>query len=190
MTTTCRFVLTGGPGVGKTALLEHLAARGYTVVRETARDLIEEQKALNSTVLPWRDATAFQKRVLEIQLDKESMASGQVVFLDRGVPDGMAYLLLYGLAVLPELVEHGRGRYTGVFLLEPLAGYQKDTVRREDARTARRIQELLEKAYRDLGYEPVRVPPLSVEERAQLVLAAISHPAGMRNGGQNGSTST
>ncbi|MDP6359601.1 MAG: AAA family ATPase, partial [Planctomycetota bacterium] len=40
------YVLTGGPAVGKTTLIEHLAANGHTTIRESARDVIEEQKRL------------------------------------------------------------------------------------------------------------------------------------------------
>jgi len=175
MSESARFVLTGGPSVGKTSVIEELAARGYAVVRETARDVIEEQKARDSEVLPWRDKPAFQRRVLQIQLDREAAVSGSPVFLDRGVPDGIAYLLLDDLPVFPALLESARGRYTGVFLLEPPVPYRQDAVRFEDEETAQRIHDLVIRTYRDLGYTTVTVPPRSVAERASLVLDLVAN---------------
>jgi predicted ATPase len=159
--------------VGKTSVLEVLAAAGYPVVRETARDVIEEQQALDSEILPWRDKPAFQRRVLEIQLAREASVAGSPVFLDRGIPDGIAYLRLDGLPVFPELLRYSKGRYTGVFLLEAATGYQKDAVRFEDEETARRIHSLVEETYRSLGYRIVTVPAMPIGERVAMILAEV-----------------
>jgi predicted ATPase len=59
--------------------------------------------------------------------------------------------------------------YAGVFLLEELENYETDSVRKEDRKTARRIQELLEKVYTRLGYSIIRVPALPPRERAEFV---------------------
>ncbi|NUR89123.1 MAG: AAA family ATPase, partial [Nonomuraea sp.] len=40
-----RYVLTGAPGAGKTALAQALAARGHRVVAEAATDVIAERQA-------------------------------------------------------------------------------------------------------------------------------------------------
>jgi predicted ATPase len=49
------FVVTGGPAVGKTTLITALTRLGYTTVRESARDIIIAEQALDSLVLPWRE---------------------------------------------------------------------------------------------------------------------------------------
>ena len=168
------FVLTGGPGVGKTALLEHLASAGYATVREAARDVIHEQLLLGSDVLPWRDQPAFQRRVLKVQLEREGSVAGQVAFADRGIPDGIAYLRAHGLGVFTELLEKARERYGGVFLVEPVGEYHGDGERREGPEAALALHETLEATYRGLGYEPVRVPPMPVAERSAFVVERIS----------------
>jgi len=175
MSESARFVLTGGPSVGKTSVIEELAARGYPVVRETARDVIEEQRALDSEILPWRDKPAFQRRVLRVQLEREASISGSPAFLDRGVPDGIAYLLLDDLPVFPALLESARGRYTGVFLLGPAVPYRKDAVRFEDEETAQRIHDLVAQTYAELGYAVATVPPRPVAERATMVLDLVEN---------------
>jgi len=37
------YVITGGPGVGKTILLNYLESRGFTTVQEDAREIIKNQ---------------------------------------------------------------------------------------------------------------------------------------------------
>jgi predicted ATPase len=36
-----KYVLTGGPGTGKTTVLEILSLRGYNIISETAREIIK-----------------------------------------------------------------------------------------------------------------------------------------------------
>ena len=47
------FIITGGPGVGKTTLLEVLAKQGFPYVPEVARKIIREQVSQNGDALPW-----------------------------------------------------------------------------------------------------------------------------------------
>ncbi|MDP6117052.1 MAG: ATP-binding protein [Planctomycetota bacterium] len=166
------YVLTGGPAVGKTTLIEHLAANGHTTIRESARDVIEEQKRLGSDKLPWLDRPGFQLLVLTRQLEREEAAKGKVAFLDRGIPDGIAYLKEGGYEPLTELLDHARGRYRKAFLLEPIGDYQKDSVRYEDENIAREMHRFIEETYTELGYELVKIPAASVEERAEMLLRA------------------
>ena len=53
------YVLTGGPGVGKTTLLRHLAARGELTVEENARAVIREEAAAGGRGVPWLDNERF-----------------------------------------------------------------------------------------------------------------------------------
>ena len=167
------FALTGGPGVGKTALLEQLGSMGYATVREAARDVIHEQLQIDSEVLPWRDQSAFQRHVLELQLKRESVADGPVVFMDRGIPDGIAYLRAYNLSVFREMLVHARERYDGVFLIEPHGEYVDDAERREDPEEAQMLHGVIQATYRDLGYELVNVPSMPVEQRSEFVLERV-----------------
>jgi predicted ATPase len=43
------FILTGGPGSGKTSVLDHLSETGHIVVPEVARKIIQEQMAQQGT---------------------------------------------------------------------------------------------------------------------------------------------
>ncbi len=46
------FVVTGGPGSGKTTLIAALAARGYQTTVEAGRAIIREQMETGGTALP------------------------------------------------------------------------------------------------------------------------------------------
>lgn len=55
MTEPKLYVITGGPGVGKTTLLDALKNKGLVVVPEDARRIIKEQMQANGEGLPWKD---------------------------------------------------------------------------------------------------------------------------------------
>ena len=53
------FVLTGGPGSGKTTLIDALAARGYACSLEAGRAVIRHQQDIGGNALPWGDRALF-----------------------------------------------------------------------------------------------------------------------------------
>ncbi len=50
-----RIVLTGGPGSGKSTLIEVLHRRGYPHSQEAGRAIIQEQVSIGGNALPWGD---------------------------------------------------------------------------------------------------------------------------------------
>ena len=58
-------VVTGGPGSGKTTLIEALAAAGHRVMPEAGRAVIREQLAAGGQGLPWADRGLFAALMLE-----------------------------------------------------------------------------------------------------------------------------
>ncbi len=59
------FVITGGPGVGKTTLLNELGARQFHIVPEDARRIIQEQVAAGGKGLPWENKELYAALMLE-----------------------------------------------------------------------------------------------------------------------------
>ena len=57
-------VLTGGPGVGKTTLLNELHKQGFSIVEEDARRIIREQLEADADGLPWKNKTRYAKLML------------------------------------------------------------------------------------------------------------------------------
>src|SRR5688572_28847691 len=95
------FVLTGGPGSGKTTLIDELATLGYARTIEAGRAIIQDQMAAGGNALPWVDPTAFADLMLSWEMRSYAQARRDAgpVFFDRGLPDVAGYLRLSGLDV-------------------------------------------------------------------------------------------
>jgi predicted ATPase len=170
------YVITGGPSVGKTTLLSELEKLGHTTLPEAARIIIDQAIAKGQTLAELRaDEERFQKDILKLKIKIEKTHPPELLtFFDRGMHDTLAYFKLHGFRLDKSTVQAmERFSYKKVFLLEPLAIYKNDYARTESAAQANRLNQLLHKVYTDHGMEPVVVPVLPVDERAQFVLSRI-----------------
>ncbi|HEX4721227.1 MAG TPA: AAA family ATPase [Pseudonocardiaceae bacterium] len=77
-----RYILTGAPGAGKTAVLRLLEVGGHSVVEEAATDVIALEHAIGHPE-PWRD-DAFVDKIITLQRRRESdVRAAETVFFDR-----------------------------------------------------------------------------------------------------------
>jgi predicted ATPase len=172
------FVITGGPGSGKSTLIDALAQRGFGIMREAGRVIIQDQVAIGGAALPWADRRAFAELMLgwEMRSYRDALKlSGPVIF-DRGVPDVLGYLRLSGLPVLPHVENAARiFRYhPRVFIAPPWPEiFRPDAERKQSIEEAQATYEVLAETYTSLGYELLPLPLDSVEKRVQFVLAAV-----------------
>jgi len=169
-------VIAGAPSSGKTTLIDQLANQGFRTVPEGARQYIESEMAHGRTKHPiLEDGAALQRVIADMQLRIEGgLGAREVAFLDGAVPSSLAWYRAYGLnpnEVLPECFHH---RYAAVFVLDPLP-FQPDPERPpEVAAIAGFLDEWFARDYSALGYDVVRVPVLSPEERLAFVLETLS----------------
>jgi predicted ATPase len=173
-----KIVLTGGPGIGKTTLIELLAAAGYAIVPEAARLVVEDEESRGGDARPWSNPPRFQKLVAEKQLELEAAAEkrgGDLYFLDRGLVDGHAYCKIANIESPALIYGSGKNRYSHVFLLDPLPSYRNDGVRYESEEKGMRIHNEIAAAYREFGYNPISVPILPPEGRMKFILDHIKH---------------
>ncbi len=168
-------VITGAPCSGKTTVIDILARQGFQTALEEARAYIDEELDKGRTIEEIRsDLLTFERNILHRKIrSEEGLPREERVFLDRALPDSVAYYRMDGLDPEEPLAFARKYRYERVFFFEPLK-FQKDRVRAEDEERAQRLDWLLSSAYHSLGYDLIRVPVVSIPERVRLVLTALN----------------
>lgn len=168
------YVITGGPSSGKTTLIKELSKLGYITCPETARILIDEGIKSGKSVEEIRtDESEFQRKVLRMKLTQEKkMPEDEIVFFDRAIPDSIAYYQICGLDEKEVINLCPRKRYRKVFFLEQLPFY-KDYARVEGGKTIKRLNNLLKKSYKNLGYKVIDILAMPVKERIRKILNEI-----------------
>ncbi|OIQ49013.1 hypothetical protein BerOc1_00932 [Pseudodesulfovibrio hydrargyri] len=167
-------VFTGGPGSGKSTVIEALRRLGHACSGEKGRRIIQEELGRSGDALPWRDKTAFRDRMLEKDFAAYEHYQGYEgpVFFDRGIVDAYGYSLLEGLEITLALRSAcASHRYGGpVFIFPPWERiFTNDTERKQDFAEARRTHKAMRKAYGDFGYALTEVPRAPVEERVRFI---------------------
>lgn len=171
-------VVTGGPGDGKTTLIEELARRGVATAPEAGRAVISAERARGGAGLPWADRALFAELMAahDIAAHRAALAQPGIVVFDRAIPDVIGYLRLCRLPVPVALARAARlHRYRGLVLAAPpwRTIYENDADRRQDFDEACATYVAVTGAYRDYGYDLCPLPLVSVSERADFVLAHI-----------------
>ena len=171
------FVIAGGPGFGKSVLIEKLHELGYQVGSEIAREIISQQISEGGGFLPWKDIAEFEKRVIEKRVEFiKSVDINSTAFSDRGLPDQAAFSWYKGKEISPQLnVALGENRYAKkVFLTPPWPQiFQNDQIRTETYEEAERIHQFIVKAYLNYGYELIELPFVSPDERIEFILKLL-----------------
>lgn len=174
------FILTGGPGAGKTSLIAAAAEHGLRTTPEAGRAIIQSQLAIGGAALPWTDPALYAELMLDrdMQVYEVALASGETCLCDRGVPDLVGYARLMGL----DRSEHFRRaaeimRYNSTVFIAPpwRAIYAQDTERKQDWAEAVRTYETLADSYVSLGYHLVELPSADIATRLDFVLDRIGH---------------
>ena len=173
------FVLTGGPGGGKTTLIEHLRGEGELCVDEAARAVIRQQAASGGNALPWGDPVAYWRETSRRDLAVYDSLAGETrtVFFDRGVVDDLAWARVANFTPDPELVAklEARACNVHVFTFAPWAEiYVQDVERRQDFAEAARTYDIILQTLWGLGYQVVEVPRTTVAARAEFLRGVIS----------------
>ena len=166
------YVITGGTSSGKTTTVNLLKERGYITTMEHARHYLDTQRLRGKTIEEVRkQQKEFQLGVLDMQIEQENQILPDVlVFLDRAIPDALAY---YRFLNLPEDEKLTKAlcnvSYKKVFILDCLP-LVKDYARTEDEAAQKKIHVLLVEVYESLGFPIVQVPVLPQEEQVDFIL--------------------
>jgi predicted ATPase len=169
-----KIVITGGPCSGKTAVINELYRQGYSTLDETAKEIVAARRQIPVSN---EESLIRQELIFNHQLYKENTANESgLLFLDRALPDGIGYSLLYSREnLITKHLEIARKmEYHKIFCLE-LLPFDSEGFRsaNENEEEAMKIQDSILELYRELNYKPIFVPKMSVEERVDFILDRI-----------------
>ncbi|MGO8786830.1 MAG: AAA family ATPase [Terriglobia bacterium] len=169
------FVVSGGPGSGKTTVLQELTKLGFPHAPEVARQIIREQIAIGGAALPWQDRQRYTSLMLERSIESylQHFPLSTPTFSDRGIPDTLCYACLIGLRETSPIERACREyRYAPVVFLAPpwREIYETDSERKQDFAEAERTYDLMAKVYAECGYELAILPKVPPAARAEFIL--------------------
>ncbi|WP_347219147.1 AAA family ATPase, partial [Chryseobacterium sp.] len=131
------YVLTGGPGTGKTSLINGLSEKGYRCIPEVAREIIKNQVNNRGSALPWADKTGYAKLMWSESLNAYEQTlknhESNPVFFDRGLLDTICYMEMEDIPVTDDLKSYLSSTiYKKVFILPAWEDiYITDTERKQ-----------------------------------------------------------
>jgi len=173
-----KFIFSGGPGAGKTTVLDELRRRGYHCVAETARAVIRARRLAG---LPPRPApAAFAQQILQADITHYRQAPAhQPSLFDRSIVDAL-FMLQQCNAMNRQQINALLQRYPYhhvVLLFPPWQQiYRQDAERDQTFAQAKATYVALENWYRECGYVCLQVAPDTVQVRARFIERVINTP--------------
>ncbi len=171
-----RFVLAGGPGAGKTTVLDALRDRGFVCLPDVARAIIRTRLRKGLSARP--ESAAFARAIFDGDVANYRAAPPRrVCFFDRGVVDALG-MLGQCRAMSRADIDVNLRRYPyqeTVFLFPPWEEiYRTDDERDQTFEESVRVFEAVRSWYRHCGYRVREVPFGAVEHRVEFVERAVT----------------
>jgi predicted ATPase len=172
-------VIIGGPGTGKTTIIEELIQKGYCCYPEISRQVTLDAKKQGIDQLFLENPMLFSEMLLEgrkKQYQNAVLEPHEIVFIDRGIPDVLAYMKFIG-DHYPEHFDVAckENLYSKIFVLPPWEEiYESDEERYETYDQAKKIYTHLIETYQGYGYDLIEVPKDSVSQRIDFILEKIA----------------
>ena len=175
---TKKIVITGGPGTGKSSIINELTKRGFTCFEEVSRQITLDARKDGIEQLFLTKPLLFSELLLKSRkqqfIDAQD-SNNEFVFLDRGIPDIVAYMDYIGDDYPQEFVDAcNEFNYDYIFILAPWQEiFTSDSERYENFEQAVKIHEDLLKTYKKYNYELRDVPFGSIESRADHIINVV-----------------
>lgn len=173
-----KIVITGGPGTGKSSIIRQLEKRGHECLHEISRQVTLEAQKQGIDQLFLEKPLLFSEKLLEgrkIQHREADMLPASTIFIDRGIPDVLAYMDYFKTEYSSNFTEACHDySYDKIFFLPPWEEiYQSDNERYESFKEASLISKHLFETYKAYGYSPIEVPKTSIADRTTFILNQI-----------------
>ena len=172
-------VIIGGPGTGKTTIINGLVAKGHCCYPEISREVTLEAKKQGIEQLFLEKPLLFSELLLEgrkKQFQNATKEPHEIVFIDRGIPDVLAYMHYIGDSYPATFDAACREHtYSKIFILPPWEEiYISDAERYENFEQAKLIYNHLTETYQNYGYKLIEVPKDTMNNRILFILDEIS----------------
>lgn len=173
-----RYVFTGGPGAGKTTVLDLLKKNGFTCIPEVAREIINNR--LSNGLNPRPDATQFANQILAKDIDQydKFVPENKPVFFDRGIGDALYMLHQCGEIQIAEATSHLNKRPYNkmVFIFPPWHEiYTTDAERDQTYEDSIEVYDRLWLWYLNLDFSVIQVPLSEPEQRMEFIINSIEN---------------
>jgi predicted ATPase len=174
-----KVVITGGPGTGKTSIINDLENRGVLCYDEISRQITLQARNDGIEQLFLEDPLLFSQKLLEGRTKQFLDACKEpenIVFLDRGLPDVLAYMDYIGDPYPAHFVETCESyQYDSIFILAPWQEiFTSDSERYESFEEAIEIHHHLLETYKRFSYQLIDVPFDSVKNRSDFILDSLN----------------
>ncbi len=172
---TTKIVITGGPGTGKSSIINGLIKRGYFCLEEISRQVTLEARKEGTEQLFLTNPLLFSQKILTARKQQFADAENStksLIFFDRGMPDVLAYMNFIGDSYPEEFVNECKNHsYDAVFVLKPWkAIFKSDSERYETFEQAVEIHDFLIDIYGQFNYQLNDVPFGTIDERIDYIL--------------------
>lgn len=174
-----KIVLIGGPGTGKSTVLNKLKEKGFFCFDEVSREVTLKAQKKGIDQLFLTEPLLFSEMLLEgreEQYLKAEKRKENIIFLDRGIPDVHAYMNYFKTAYPSLFLEKSKQyKYDLIFHFSPWEEiYITDNERHETFKESVTIDKFLIKAYSELDYKIINVPFGTVDERTNFIINSLS----------------
>lgn len=175
-----RYILTGAPGCGKTSIIQELAIRGYSVIKEAATDIIAQEQALGNAE-PW-NFPDFIEKIVALQKQRQHQTDNPasvIQFYDRSPICTYAlatYLKFNPPASLIEEIERinqAQIYEKNVFYIEPLGFITPTDARKISFEESLVFDKIHHDCYLKFGYRCIKIPAAPITERVETILRFI-----------------
>ena len=171
-------MITGGPGTGKSTVIDQLASMEFTCMPEISRTITKEAQESGIDQLFLTDPLLFSRLLLKgriKQYQEADLQQSNTVFFDRGIPDIHGYMDYLGTEYPNDYIKKSNEhRYSKIFMMPPWKNiYKTDNERYESFEQSLIIYQYLITAYEANNYTIITVPEGSISSRVDFILKSL-----------------
>ena len=175
-----RYILTGTPGSGKTAILRALELASYAVVEEAATDIIALRNA-QGIAEPHTNPT-FIDDITNLQKHRQMRTAdpAQIQFHDRSPICTYALAVFLNFPISTTLaaemarIESAQIYQKQVFFIENLGFCAPTAARKITFEDSLKFEKVHEETYLSFGYECIKIAPRDLSARVEQITRYVS----------------